>query len=150
MGEYRFHHLERRRVEQALPRLIERIYAERRRVLVRVGSAERLTAINTHLWTYDDASFLPHGGPGDGDPASQPIYLTTDLANPNDATVLVLLAGAETQPDDGAFETVFVLFDGQDPDSLAEARARWKTLKAEGHALAYWRETDNGGWERAL
>jgi DNA polymerase-3 subunit chi len=150
LGEFRFHHLERRRVEQALPRLLERICADGRRVLVRVASTEQLAALNAHLWTYDDASFLPHGGPGDGDPRSQPIYLTTETANPNDATVLILLAGADTQPDDAGFEIAFVLFDGQDPDALGEARARWKTLKAEGHALAYWREAESGGWERAL
>ena len=76
MGEFRFHHLERRRVDQALPDLIVRILPQGRRVVVRVPSAEMVEALNDRLWTYDDASFLPHGAAGDGDPATQPVYLT--------------------------------------------------------------------------
>jgi DNA polymerase III subunit chi len=149
VAEFRFYHLERRRPEQALPTLLERAYADGQRVLVRVASDEQLAALNTLLWTYDDASFLPHGAPGDGDPLSQPIFLTTHAANANAAAMLVLLAGSAIEPADSAFDVVIVLFDGRDPDSLAEARERWKLLKDEGQTPTYWREGDGGGWERA-
>ena len=149
MGEIRLHHLERRRVDQALPALLERTYDEGRRVVVRASSQEMVEALNDRLWTYDDASFLPHGAAGDGDPMSQPIFLTTKVENPNAATMLVLLAGAETSPDDEAFDPVVRLFDGRDEEALAEARREWKRLKDEGRALSYWREGEDGGWERA-
>ena len=61
MGEFRFFHLERRRVEQALPLLLERAYQDGKRVMVRASSDELVAALNDRLWTYDDASFLPHG-----------------------------------------------------------------------------------------
>ena len=32
------------------------------------SSEEMVAALNERLWTYDDASFLPHGAAGDGDP----------------------------------------------------------------------------------
>jgi DNA polymerase-3 subunit chi len=149
LGEIRLHHLERRRVDQALPALLERTYDEGRRVVVRASSQEMVEALNDRLWTYDDASFLPHGAAGDGDPMSQPIFLTTKVENPNAATMLVLLAGAETSPDDEAFDPVVRLFDGRDEEALAEARREWKRLKDEGRALSYWREGEDGGWERA-
>ena len=149
MGEIRLHHLERRRVDQALPALLERTYDEGRRVVVRASSQEMVEALNDRLWTYDDASFLPHGAAGDGDPMSQPIFLTTKVENPNAATMLVLLAGAEMSPDDEAFDPVVRLFDGRDEEALAEARREWKRLKDEGRALSYWREGEDGGWERA-
>ena len=75
MGEFRFHHLERRRVDLALPALLERAYDEGRRVVVRASSEEMVKALNDRLWTDDDASFLPHGAAGDGDPMSQPTSL---------------------------------------------------------------------------
>ena len=78
MSEVRFHHLERRRVDEALPRILERAMEEGRRVLVRAASEEMVAALNVRLWTNDDASFLPHGGAGDGDPATQPIFLTSE------------------------------------------------------------------------
>ena len=149
MGEVRFHHLERRRVDQALPALLERAYDEGRRVVVRVSSQEMVEALNNRLWTYDDASFLPHGAAGDGDPMTEPIFLTAKVENPNAATVLVLLSGAETSPDDEVFDQVVRLFDGRDEEALAEARREWKRLKDEGRSLSYWREGEDGGWERA-
>ena len=65
-----------------------------------------VAALNEHLWTYDDASFLPHGAAGDGDPMTQPIFLTSELENPNAATMLVRLSGAETAATDDAFDLV--------------------------------------------
>jgi DNA polymerase-3 subunit chi len=41
------------------------------------------------------------------------------------------------------------IFDGSDEDAVTAARARWKTLKESGHDLAYWRQTESGGWEKA-
>ncbi len=149
MGEFRFHHLERRRVDQALPALLERAHDDGRRAIVRAPSQELVEALNARLWTYDDAGFLPHGAAGDGDPMSQPIFLTAKVENPNAATVLILLAGAEPSPDDAAFELVVRLFDGRDEEAVAEARREWKRLKDEGQPLSYWREGEDGGWERA-
>lgn len=149
MGEFRFHHLERRRVDQALPRLSERLYAEGCRVVVRAASREMIEALNNALWTYDDASFLPHGAAGDGEPADQPVFLTDRVENPNQASALILLAGAETSPDDAGFDPVLRVFDGRDEEAIGEARREWKRLKDAGFAVSYWREDDDGGWERA-
>jgi DNA polymerase-3 subunit chi len=147
--EARFHHLERRRVDQALPRLLERALEEGRRVVVRASSDEMVAALNERLWTYDDASFLPHGTAGDGDPTSQPIFLTSEVENPNAATMLVRLSGAEAGEADEKFDLVVLMFDGRDEAALAHARGEWRRLKDEGRAISYWRETDEGGWERA-
>ena len=38
------------------------------------------------------------------------------------------------------------MFDGYDQAQLEGARAHWKTLKAEGHALTYWQQNQDGRW----
>jgi len=151
MTSFRFHHLERRRVDQALPEILERAYAEGRRAVVRAGSEEEVAALNDRLWTFDDASFLPHGAAGDGEPAEQPIYLTSRLENPNGAALLVVVSGAAAPGagDADAFEDAILLFDGRDEEALARARADWARLKAEGRDISYWREGEEGGWRRA-
>jgi DNA polymerase III subunit chi len=149
VSEVRFHHLERRRVDQALPRLLERALEEGRRVLVRASSEEMVAALNERLWTYDDASFLPHGAAGDGDPMTQPIFLTSELENPNAATMLVRLSGVEAVETDDAFDLVVLMFDGRDEAALAHARGEWRRLKDQSRTISYWRESDEGGWERA-
>jgi DNA polymerase III subunit chi len=147
--EVRFYHLEQRRVDQALPPLLERALEEGRRILVRASSDEMVAALNERLWTYDDSNFLPHGAAGDGDPMEQPIFLTGEVANLNAATMLVRLSGAEVGAADDAFDLVVLLFDGRDEAALAQARAEWRRLKDEGRAISYWRESDEGSWERA-
>ncbi len=149
MREVRFHHLERRRLDEALPRLLERALAEGQRVLVRASSDELVAALNERLWTYDEASFLPHGAAGDGDPMSQPVFLTTEGGNANSATTLVRLSGVEAGDADEAFDCVILLFDGRDAAALAHARGEWRRLKDEGRTISYWRESDEGGWEQA-
>jgi DNA polymerase-3 subunit chi len=146
--EFRFHHLERFRVDQALPHMLGRAFDTGRRIVVRAPSDEMVAALNDRLWTYDDASFLPHGAAGDGEAASHPIFLTARAENPNNAKLLVLLSGAETSAEDDAFEEVIFLFDGRDGEAVAEARSRWKALRDEGRTPSYWREGDDG-WERA-
>ena len=87
---------------------------------------------------------------GDGDPMSQPIFLTSEAENPNAATMLVRLSGAEASPADDAFDLIVLMFDGRDEAALAEARSEWRLLwDNEERAISYWRETDEGGWEKA-
>ena len=148
MTETRIYHLEQRRIDQALPPLLERALEEGRRVLVRASSDEMVAALNERLWTYDESSFLPHGAAGDGDPMTQPIFLTSELENPNSATMLVKLSGAEGEAED-AFDLVVLMFDGRDEAALAHARGEWRRLKDQGRTISYWRESDEGGWERA-
>jgi DNA polymerase-3 subunit chi len=147
--EIRFYHLEQRRIDQALPPLLERALEEGQRVLVRASSDEMVAALNERLWTYDDASFLPHGAAGDGDPLEQPIFLTSEVGNPNSATMLVELSGVETGGDDDPFDLIVLLFDGRDEAALGHARSEWRRLKDLGRTISYWRESEEGGWERA-
>ena len=80
-----------------MPRLLERAYSEGHRVVVRAGSPERVEYLNTALWTYGEASFLPHGSARDGNPAAQPIWLTHRNENPNGASMIVLVDGLEAE-----------------------------------------------------
>ena len=149
MTEIRFYHLEQRRVDQALPPLLEHALEEGRRVLVRAHSDDMVAALNGRLWTYADASFLPHGAAGDGDPIEHPIFLTSELENPNAATMLVRLSGAEANEADNGFDLVVLMFDGRDEAALAQSRSEWRRLKDLGRPISYWRESDEGGWEQA-
>lgn len=147
MAEIGFYHLLLTPLERALPRLLERAAKEGHRIVVRAGSAERVALLDALLWTYDEASFLPHGSERDGSPAAQPIWLTTKPENPNRASLLVLLDGIEAD-DLAAFARCADLFDGKDEAAVAAARERWRRARAAGHApLTYWRQTA-AGWQR--
>jgi DNA polymerase-3 subunit chi len=147
MAELWFYHLERSDLERALPPLLEKCLERGWRALVRGGHAERLDALDAVLWTYRDDSFLPHGRDTTGDPARQPVLLTTQAGNPNQAQALFLIDGAEPG-DVSGFERACLVFDGRDPAALESARSRWKQAKDAGVATAYWRESASGKWEK--
>jgi DNA polymerase-3 subunit chi len=146
MTEIGFYHLQATPLERALPKLLERGLAVGHRIVVLAGSRERVEHLDALLWTYDDASFLPHGSRRDGEAARQPVWLTEADENPNGATVLVLTDGASSAQL-GAYQRCLDLFDGNDADAVAAARERWRQAKAAGHTLTYWQQTQ-GGWAK--
>lgn len=143
-----FYHLERQPLEVVLPLLLLRTLERAWRAVVQAGSEERLEALDTHLWTFDDHSFLPHGRRQDGQPQRQPIYLTTGPENPNGATVRFLVDGASPPDDLAGYSRLVLMFDGRDAQAVAEARTHWRTLKAKGCAVTYWQQGEQGGWEK--
>ena len=146
MAEIGFYHLLTTPLERALPRLLERARAQGYRIVVRAASSERVEHLNTLLWTWDEASFLAHGSARDGNPASQPIWLSDGQDNPNGATMLVLLDGVEAE-DVSSFARCADFFDGNDDAAVAAARERWRRAAASGHTLTYWQQTA-AGWEK--
>ena len=144
--EIGFYHLLSTPLERALPRLLERARAQGHHIIVRAGSAERVEHLDALLWTYDEASFLPHGSARDGNPSAQPIWLTDRDENPNGATILFLVDGAEAA-DIGAFARGIDMFDGNEESAVAAARTRWRRAKEAGHTLTYWQQTEKG-WEK--
>ena len=154
MTEVLFYHLDRLALERVLPGLLERCLERNWRAVVQVGSEERCAALDTHLWTYRDDAFLPHGsahaenGAVGGVSADlQPVWLTTGDDNPNHAEVR-FLADAVEPGDIAGYQRVVVLFDGHDADAVAHARTVWKSVGAAGHETTYWQQDERGKWIR--
>ena len=147
MTDIGFYHLTVSPLEWALPKLLEKILSSQMRAVVLAGDEEQVEMLNRHLWLYDPNSFLPHGSVKDGHKEQQPVYLATELENPNEAQVLVVLDGSE--PDVTGFSRVVDMFNGQDNDAVAAARVRWKTYKDRDQSLTYWQQNDRGGWQKA-
>lgn len=171
--EILFYHLERQTLEQTLPQLLELSLQRGWRVVVQAGSQARVDALNTHLWTYHEDSFLPHGvrvrgrgkeggkegGEEDGEEggeedgaedefaSAQPIWLTTTDETPNKADVLFLVDGA-VRAEIGGFTRCIYMFDGADETALAAARVQWTQHKEQGFAAVYYQQSSAGKWEK--
>ncbi len=145
--EVNFYHLTRSSLEDALPRLLVKTLQAGERAVVMLGSPERVDALNTHLWAYDQDSFLPHGSARDGEADRQPVWLTHLDENPNDAAFLFVADRARSDRL-ADYTRCFELFDGRDDSAVTDSRERWKAYKAAGHTLAYWQQTATGGWEK--
>jgi DNA polymerase-3 subunit chi len=146
MTEVLFYHLLRQPLERVLPSLLERSLERGWRVVVQSSSDERVDALDAHLWTYRDDSFLPHGTAKEAETAEQPILLTTADHNPNGAQVRFLVDGAPVPADAAHYQRIVLIFDGEDEDAVATARACWTEVKAQGFDATYWQPDEQGRW----
>lgn len=142
-----FYHLERRPLEDTLPVLLEKSLERGWRCTVQCGTPERREALDAHLWTYNDAAFLPHGTDAQPRPERQPVLLTVSEANANGSVVRFLVDGADIS-DAADYQRIVHLFDGRDDEAVAAARQKWRAAKAAGHALTYWQQDETGPWVR--
>jgi DNA polymerase III subunit chi len=148
MTEILFYHLKGQRLEQVLPPLLQKSLERGWRVVVQASSEERVDALDAHLWTWRDDAFLPHGTCRDSEAAEQPIVLTASGENPNGAAVRFLVDGANLIADVTNYQRIVLLFDGDDPEAVEIARARWSDAKTSGAEVTYWKADENGRWQR--
>ena len=148
MTEVLFYHLQKMSLETVLPPLLEKSLQRGWRVVVQSTSQERTDALDAHLWTYRDDSFLPHVTSRAGDLADQPIILAVEEGNPNGAHVRFLIDNAALPADSESYERLVLVFNGDDADSLASARSAWTACKSRGFEVTYWRADERGRWRR--
>jgi len=148
MTEILFYHLQRQPIERVLPQLLEKSLERGWRVVVQAATDERIDALDAHLWTYRDDSFLAHGTDREAEAAMQPVLLIAQDHNPNGASVRFLIDGVPVPSDAASYQRIVLLFDGEDDEALAAARANWTAAKAQGFDATYWQADENGRWEK--
>ncbi len=146
MTEILFYHLQGQRLEGVLPALLEKSLERGWKVIVQGASEERIEALDAHLWTYRDDGFLPHGTWREPEAPQQPVLLTLTEGNPNAANVRFLIDGAAMPADPETYERIVLLFDGEDEDAVAAARAHWSAAKEKGIDATYWQPDGQGRW----
>ena len=141
-----FYHLTATPLERVLPVIAERVLGGGGRLLIVEEDAGRRDRLDRLLWEYAPASFLPHGQAGTGDDGSQPVLIAPDTRADNGARNIALADGRWRDEALG-FDRAFLFFD---EERVADARRAWKGLAThEGVARHYWKQKENGGWEKA-
>ncbi|WP_103334133.1 DNA polymerase III subunit chi [Pseudotabrizicola formosa] len=142
-----FYHLTQSSAEQTARVLLTRALAQGWRLMIRGTEMAALKRLDARLWEIPPESFVPHGMEGGAQDARQPVLLGTGPVT-NGARGLLLIDGAEVDLDEAAgLERVWILFDADNPERLAQARGQWKALTAAGLPAQYWSE-ESGKWEK--
>ena len=147
MTDIWFYHLERTSLEQALPDLLEKVSSRGWKAYVHGLEEDTVTALDSHLWTYKPQSFLAHGREDAEFAARQPVLLGTSGQMANEPQVYLSVAPVDPPALDG-LERALIVFEGNDAAHLGWAREQWKRMKGEGLNLAYWKQNDDGRWEK--
>ena len=111
--------------------------------MVQTGTEERRDALDAHLWTFRDDSFLPMAPIAKRIRDDQPVLLTTGEAIRNGAEIRFLVDGAEP-PDLAGYERAVFLFDGHDTGQLEGARRHWNGAEG-GRPCRHLLAADPGG-----
>lgn len=148
MTEVLFYHLQNMTLENVLPPLLEKSIERGWRVVVQSTSEERADALDAHLWTYRDDSFLPHATWRAPDVEDQPIVLAIADANPNKANVRFLVDNATLPPNADQYDRLVLVFNGDDDEARAAARSAWTDSKSRGFEVTYWQADERGRWQR--
>ena len=148
MTEVLFYHLQDMALETVLPPLLEKSLERGWRAVVQSTSEERADALDAHLWTYRDDSFLPHATWRAGDATDQPIVLTVEPGNPNNAKIRFLVDNAALPEDSSSYELLVLVFNGDVGDALTAARSAWTECKSRGFEVTYWQADERGRWQR--
>jgi DNA polymerase-3 subunit chi len=148
MTEVLFYHLQDVSLENVLPPLLEKSLERGWRVVVQSTSEERTEALDAHLWTYREDSFLPHATWLVADLEDHPIILVVEDSNPNRANVRFLVDNAPLPANTDIYDRVVLLFNGEDADALTAARQAWTDCKARGFDVTYWQADERGRWQK--
>ncbi|HET7806074.1 MAG TPA: DNA polymerase III subunit chi [Pseudolabrys sp.] len=148
MTEILFYHMQGQKLENVLPALLEKSLERGWKVVVQGSTDERIEALDAHLWTYRDDGFLPHGTWRESEAAQQPVLLTSNDGNPNGATVRFLVDRAPLPADVERYQRIVLVFDGDDEEAVAAARAHWSDVRAKGFEATYWQADERGRWTK--
>ncbi|RYY26503.1 MAG: DNA polymerase III subunit chi [Sphingomonadales bacterium] len=141
-----FYHLTRTPLERALPQIAEKVLESGGRLLVVTEDVVARGKIDQALWSYKAESFLPHGQAGGAEDARQPVLIGETADAANGARHIALVDGVWRDEALG-FDRVFHFFD---EDAIREARIAWKGLAdRDGVERRYWKQDENGRWEKA-
>lgn len=145
--EYWFYHLEASTLEDVLPGLLEKVRERGWTALVKLSGAseERLAELDQYLWTFKDASFLPHGRDDEPLADEQPILLTAKAEMADGKNCVLLIDGADVKDMSGVTRAI-VMINGRNSEDLTRERGRWKRLSDVGAKLAYFQQDERGSW----
>ena len=141
-----FYHLTRAPLERVLPAIAQKVIEGGGRLLIVAEEERERARIDQLLWGFAPESFLPHAQAGASDDSAQPVLIAPEAQPGNGARNIALVDGLWRDAA-LAFDRAFHFF-GE--DHIAEARAAWRGLAdKEGVVRNYWKQDENGRWEKA-
>lgn len=146
--EVSFYHLTSLPIYKAAPKLIEKIYYSKKKLLVICPNEESVKNLDDGLWAYSTKHFIPHGTFQDDYENIQPVYITHKKENPNQAEIIMTVANVDLEL--LVSNKILHLFDGNDQAQLEFARSKWKNYKQEDVKLIYWQQKIDGLWDNKI
>ena len=150
MTEVLFYHLQNMSLENVLPPLLEKSLERGWRVVVQSTSEERADALDAHLWTYRDDSFLPHATwRVERCAAISRSCWRSRTGNPNRANVRFLIDNAALAGGLRTSTSAWCWSSTATTTTRLQRRAPPGPIASrEGFEVTYWQADERGRWQR--
>ena len=143
--ELNFYHVMSGNLVHSVVKLLEKVYDSGKKSIFFSPLEDRVKVVDKTLWTFSKNAFIPHGDKSLGFSELQSVYLTSEIENPNKATVLVMIDDFDYKSWNQNFERVICIF--EDDNSAEIALSMFSDLKNQGENVKYWKQSQKG-WEK--
>jgi DNA polymerase-3 subunit chi len=145
--EVNFYSITYSALERPLTKLVEKIYDSRSRLVLKVKNSEEVDLIGRLLWSYSPITFLAHGNDKTPYPEKQPIFITCNDENPNNAEIAIIFNHAK---ESGlTFSRIIYFFNGNDEELQAINVIRQEKHYKTGHIIKCYSQDEAGVWVQA-
>lgn len=147
MQQISFYHLSKTNLEEALPKLLEKVLENDGKAVVLCNDEGKVKIIDGLLWSVGGKRFIPHATANDNDVEHNPVFVTAEEENPISANFLVDIKFKNSDYY-SKFQRSLIVFNGASEAELNYARAVWKKLKDDSsYELKYYQQNEKGNWE---
>ena len=143
--ELNFYHVMSGNLVPSVVRLLEKVYNTGKKSIFFSPLEDRIKIIDKTLWTFSTNAFIPHGDKSFGFADKQSVYMSSEVENPNQATVLVMTDSFDYKSWNQNFEKVIFVF--EDDSSSKTAQEMLADLKNRNENVNYWKQSQKG-WEK--
>ncbi len=131
-------------IYKSIAPLLMKVLDEDKKALIYCQNEQQVSEIDNGLWSFSKTKFIAHGTKTTKlDPAKQPVFITDELENSNQAEYLITLGEVE-ENFLKQFGKIFYFFSS---GNVVDARKLWVKYKEQSFALNFYKK-DGGGWSK--
>ncbi len=140
-----FYSLSRWSLEDAIPRILDKIIEKDNRALILTSSEEEAEELCESLWSTSINKWLGHGTIKDGNPLDQRVFITNEIGNANKSNVLIL---TDFFYDEKIFsyERCISIFSRDNSQAINFSQEISNKKNGCNVELHFWRQKSDGKW----
>ena len=144
-----FYHLTKTALEEAIPKLMEKLLESGGRAVINFSSDDMMQNIDKKLWSVGGTRFIPHATDAEDFQEDHPIILSKNYEAQNNPNFLVLTQPISVNEETlNNFERCLILFNGKSENELSVARSLWKKFSEnQNYTLKYFLQNEKGVWQ---
>lgn len=132
-------------IYKSIAPLLIKVLDEDKKALIYCQDEKQVEEIDGGLWSFSKTKFIPHGTKNNPPatklaPEKQPVFITDQLTNSNQAEYLIMLGEVE-EKFLKEFGKIFYFFSS---GNVADARKLWAKYKKQSFTLNFYKKDDSG------